>query len=400
MRRFATLAVVTAIFGCGSDDGGGSSGTGGSSSGGTSSGGTSSGGTSSGGTSSGGTSSGGSSSGGSSSGGSSSGGSSSGGTSSGGSSSGGGGGTGGSSGSGPGLSAKYPGDVGIDKDPDVVWVENFEEGSVSALLQRYEDKKASGIALDADVPAKSGGKASGKLTANGGGPNAVDFYKKLSPGYDELFVRYYAKYQSGVQWHHTGVWIGGYNPAANWPSPQAGLKPNGDDRFHVSLEPMGSGATPRMDFYNYWMKMHSWMDQPSGSTAYYGNSLVHEPTLTAKEQWQCFEIHIKLNPSGASGSGAELGLWVNDQSVIQFTDSAPLGYWVKDKFCPNSATGKECTDYKPSNPTLVPLDLQYRSTTNLKLNAFWPQNYITSGGAGSVWYDDMVIAKSRVGCIQ
>ena len=103
---------------------------------------------------------------------------------------------------------------------------------------------------------------------------------------------------------------------------------------------------------------------------------------------------------GASGSGAELGLWVNDQSVIQFTDSAPLGYWVKDKFCPNSATGKECTDYKPSNPTLVPLDLQYRSTTNLKLNAFWPQNYITSGGAGSVWYDDMVIAKSRVGCIQ
>ncbi len=388
MKGLLGASLLLVLVGCGSDDDGGA-GTGGASSGGTSSGGASSGGASSGGASSGGTSSGGASSGGASSGGASSGGTSSGGASS-----------GGTSGAGPGLAAKYPGDVGIDQDPDVIWVENFEEGSVAALVQRYDDKKQNGLTLDTDKPAKSTGSASGKLTASGAGPNAVDFYKKLSPGYDELFVRYYAKYQSGVQWHHTGVWVGGYNPASNWPSPQAGLKPNGDDRFHVSLEPMESGATPRMDFYNYWMKMHSWMDQPSGSTAYYGNSLIHDPSLTAKDQWQCFEIHIKLNPSGASGAGAELGLWVNDQSVIHFTDSAPLGYWVKDKFCPDKATGKECTDYKPSNPTLVPLDLQFRSTTALKLNAFWPQNYITSGGAGSVWYDDMVVAKSRVGCIQ
>jgi len=384
--RVLGVCFVFMLIGCGSDDGGGG-GSGGSSSGGSSSGGSPSGGASSGGASSGGASSGGA----------STGGSSTGGTSSGGAS---GAGTGGTGGSGPGLATKYPGDVGIDKDPDVIWVENFEEGSVAALVQRYEDKKQNGLSLDTDKPAKSSGSASGKLTASGAGPNAVDFYKKLSPGYDELYVRYYAKYQAGVQWHHTGVWVGGYNPASNWPSPQAGLKPNGDDRFHVSLEPMESGATPRMDFYNYWMKMHSWMDQPSGNTAYYGNSLIHDPGLTAKEQWQCFEIHIKLNPSAASGAGAELGVWVDDQSVIQFTDSAPLGYWVKDKFCPEKATGTECTNYKPANPTLVPLDLQWRSTTDLKLNAFWPQNYITKGGAGSVWYDDMVIAKKRIGCIK
>ena len=384
--RVLGVCFVFMLIGCGSDDGG-DGGSGGSSSGGSSSGGSPSGGASSGGASSGGASSGGA----------STGGSSTGGTSSGGAS---GAGTGGTGGSGPGLATKYPGDVGIDKDPDVIWVENFEEGSVAALVQRYEDKKQNGLSLDTDKPAKSSGSASGKLTASGAGPNAVDFYKKLSPGYDELYVRYYAKYQAGVQWHHTGVWVGGYNPASNWPSPQAGLKPNGDDRFHVSLEPMESGATPRMDFYNYWMKMHSWMDQPSGNTAYYGNSLIHDPGLTAKEQWQCFEIHIKLNPSAASGAGAELGVWVDDQSVIQFTDSAPLGYWVKDKFCPEKATGTECTNYKPANPTLVPLDLQWRSTTDLKLNAFWPQNYITKGGAGSVWYDDMVIAKKRIGCIK
>ena len=308
-------------------------------------------------------------------------------------------GTSGAAGAGTGLAAKYPGDVGIVADPDVVWAESFEEASVGAMLARYDDKHPDGIVFDTDVPAKSSGKASAKLTASGAGPNAVDFFKQLSPGYDELYVRYYAKYQAGAPWHHTGVWFGGYNPSTKYANPQAGLKPNGDDRFSVSLEPQEQGATPRMDFYNYWMQMRSWMDVPMGDTAYYGNAVIHDPTVTAKEQWQCFEIHVKLNPDPTSGAGAELGVWIDDQSIIQFTDAAPLGYWVKDKFCPSAATGTECTMYRPASPTLVPLDLQWRSTTALTLDNFWPQNYITDAGSGSVWYDDMVVAKTRVGCI-
>ena len=106
----------------------------------------------------------------------------------------------------------------------------------------------------------------------------------------------------------------------------------------------------------------------------------HDPTVTAKEQWQCFEINVKLNPDPASGAGAELGVWIDDRSIQQFTDAAPLGYWVKDKFCPSAATGTECTMYRPASPTLVPLDLQWRSTTALTLDNFWPQNYITDVG--------------------
>jgi hypothetical protein len=48
----------------------------------------------------------------------------------------------------------------------------------------------------------------------------------------------------------------------------------------------------------------------------------------------------------------------------------------------------------------VPLDLRMRSTAALDLNAFWPQAYVTSGPAGAVQYDDMVVAKSYVGCLQ
>ncbi len=139
---------------------------------------------------------------------------------------------------------------------------------------------------------------------------------------------------------------------------------------------------------------------PSAALLVDGNSLIHEPTLTAKEAWQCVELLIRVNPDPASAGGAELAVWIDDQPVIHFTAAAPVGYWVKDKFCPDAATGTECTDYRPANPTLAPLDLQVRTTTALTLDAFWPQNYITSGGARSVWYDDMVLATSRVGCIQ
>jgi hypothetical protein len=372
---WGAVALVIGLFGCGSDDdskGGGSGGSGNATSGGSGgSGNASSGG--SGNASSGG----------------------SGNASTGGAPSGGSGG-----GSAGGLAAQYPGDVGMENDPAVVWMENFEEASVGDLVNRYEDAKSNGITLDADVSAASSGTKSGKFTASVA-DSAADLFKKLPSGNNELFIRYYAKYQSGIQWHHTGVWVGGYNPASNYPSPQAGLKPNGDDRFSVSIEPIEPGPNPRLDTYNYWMQMHSWMDQPSGNTAYYGNSVIHEPTFEVEDDaWMCIEIHIKLNPDPSTSAGAELGVWKNNTLIAAFTDSTPMGYWIKDKFCPENSVGTECTDYKPSNPTLVPLDLQYRSVAGLDLNAFWPQNYITEGPEGSVWYDDMVLATTRVGCIE
>jgi hypothetical protein len=50
---------------------------------------------------------------------------------------------------------------------------------------------------------------------------------------------------------------------------------------------------------------------------------------------------------------------------------------------------------------MIPLDLQLRSTSDLHINAFWPQNYITdSTTEGAVQYDDMVVATERIGCLQ
>src|SRR5206468_2705690 len=110
-------------------------------------------------------------------------------------------------------------------------------------------KNAPGMALVVDKPAASCGAASMKLTA-GGAVSATDLYKQL-PGNDELYMRWYVKYQAGTLWHHSGAWFGGYNPALSYPSPGAGTKPNGDDRISFSIEPVwGSGSpNPKLDFY-------------------------------------------------------------------------------------------------------------------------------------------------------
>jgi hypothetical protein len=159
------------------------------------------------------------------------------------------------------------------------------------------------------------------------------------------------------------------------------------------------GAAPRFDFYNYWMTMHSWMAQPSGSTAYYGNALVHQNSFTIDEgRWVCLEVHIALNSDPSSARGAVLEVWKNDARVQRFDEAGPPGYWIRDKFCPRGADGTECTSYPA--PANAILDLQFRNTPALQLNAFWPQNYITAGPDGSVQYDDMVVATQRLGCLQ
>ena len=300
------------------------------------------------------------------------------------------------------LADRYPCDRGIAGDPAVVWAENFEEGSVSAVTARYNDyKNPGGMALVTDKPAGSCGAASMQFTADGrnSATQATDLYRRFDTGEDELYVRWYAKYQAGAPWHHTGVWFGGYNPSSAWPNPQAGTRPLGNDRVSFAMEPVwGSGApNPVFDFYNYWMTMHT-CSGCGGS--YWGNALISRTAFTASDNtWACIEVHAKLNADMGSDAGAVLEVWKDDALVQAFpepTERTQFGSWVQDHFCPVGADGSQC-NFTPT--ALGPLDRQFRNTTALKLNWFWPQNYITDPASGSVWFDDIVIATVRIGCL-
>src|SRR2546428_12752600 len=160
--------------------------------------------------------------------------------------------------SGSRLCGRYPCDQGIGADPDVVWHEDFEAGSVAAITARYDDYKNPGsMALVVDKPSKSCGVASMRLTAGGSSASAddaTDLYKKLlkpdGSGFDELYVRWYVKYQAGAPWHHTGVWLGGYNPPPNWPNPQAGAAALRNDPAFLWKEAVwGAPPHPPLAFF-------------------------------------------------------------------------------------------------------------------------------------------------------
>jgi hypothetical protein len=297
------------------------------------------------------------------------------------------------------LAERYPGDVGIAGDPAVVWYEGFEQASAAALGERYDQARTAGVTFDADTPLRSPGVQSARMSAGGAFGDATDLYTRLpGAGHDVLYVRYYVKHED-APYHHTGVWLGGYEPVTAWPSPQAGSRPDGDDRLSVAIEPMNAVAGGlRLDFYNYWMRMRSWQSEPASS--YYGNTKVNrDEVLAPLDAWVCVEILVRLNDDPASAAGGQLALWIDDALVYHYDQQGPLGYHVADKFCPADATSSACAPYAPPEGDRTEiLDLQWRSTTDLRLNYLWVQNYI-SQGSGAVWFDDLVAATTRIGCI-
>src|SRR5213593_1528580 len=93
-----------------------------------------------------------------------------------------------------GIAALYPGDVGIENHPDVIFVERFEEATLTELFIRWTDiLNGPAMSFSPDVPAGSPGARSLNIPWVGGGVNdGGHLYRQLSPGVaDTLYVRYY-----------------------------------------------------------------------------------------------------------------------------------------------------------------------------------------------------------------
>ncbi len=301
------------------------------------------------------------------------------------------------------LSQQYPGDEGIGDDPAVIWHEDFEQATIDELADLYDQARTDGMSFSSDPPENSAGSQSVVMEAGGDLGSATDLYTRLpdEDGYDQLYIRYYFRHHADSNYHHTRANLGGYNPPSAWPQGGAGTRPDGDDRLSVTVEPLTSGPERRMDFYNYWMNMRSWeADNPPDGEAF-GNTLIHDSNFVATDgQWHCLEVMARLNEDPDSAAGGELATWFDGELVEHFTEDGPIGYWIRDKFCPAYADTSACLDYAPPEDEREQevLDLQWRNSLDLKLNYLWIQNYI-SQGTGVVEYDDLVVATSRIGCL-
>jgi hypothetical protein len=285
-----------------------------------------------------------------------------------------------------GISALYPGDVGIENNPNVVFSEQFEEGSIANIVPRWGDVKGeSTMRLVTDVPPGSPAGHALSIPWVGGVNDGGHLYKILNPAVnDVLYIRYYIKYPTDGVSHHSGIWTGGFNPVSAWPDPNAGSRPNGSDRFMAVGE--HNNITNAFEHYDYWVGMH-----PDAGGAYWGNFLLNNPSVRMpRGQWACIEQMVKLNNPTSSYNG-EHALWIDGVKVSHLGQGFPHGHWEGGRFYQNPSDSGTFEGF------------QWRTNSALNLNFIWLQNYSPDDPAGfssTILYDHVVVAKSYIGCMQ
>ncbi len=304
-----------------------------------------------------------------------------------------------------GIAARYPGDIGIAKDADVVFTEGFEGGSPAGLKPTWSDVKNSGdMTFDSDKPADSGGKKSLLYTHTGGKNTGGHLYKPLKPGHEKLFLRFYTKFAEDCNPIHHFVHMGGLNPQPNWPMGGAGNRPNGAKRFTTAIEP--HGKTWAWDYYTYWKDMGG--SPPRGQT--WGNSFLrHLAPKIKRGKWACIELMVKLNDVGEKNG--EQAFWLDGKLVSHLGKGFPKGKWIFDKFSPGkSGYNVRWSDEKGGKVETqvpeggVPFEgFEWRTSKDLKLSYLWILLYITKAPkdkVSKVWFDDIVLAKKYIGPIK
>jgi hypothetical protein len=298
------------------------------------------------------------------------------------------------------LANQYPHDIGIENNPNVLYVEQFED-DLSAIFSRYSDiGNANGMSLDNDVPEGSMGSNSLRISCIPGVNTGGHLYRRLPTGFDSIaYVRYYVKYPESSKGniHHEGVWFGGYNPSSLWPLPGAGTCGLGDRRISIGFEPVWQNVDPHgMDTYLYWGDMRSWND----GTSCFGNTLVTQgveefgqepiegnyPTITFDE-WMCIEIMVKLNQPATAYNG-ELAVWINGESIGHWGPGFPNGHWLRDKWY-NNPVGQAFEGFR------------WRNTPDLIINWSWILFFHSNPNAPAshIKYDHIVMAKEYIGPI-
>src|ERR1043166_9578688 len=150
------------------------------------------------------------------------------------------------------LADQYPGDLGIEKDPAVLFADNFESGD----LRKWDQVRGSIIAVS-NAPHAGGFCAQAEMLRgrNTGG----DAIKWFMPGADRVHVRLYVKFSADYQYLHHFIWLSA-NPRTNrWQAfGKAGLKPDGT-YFSSGMEAWfawGKNPPPgELNFYSYFLDM-------------------------------------------------------------------------------------------------------------------------------------------------
>ncbi len=285
-----------------------------------------------------------------------------------------------------GIAAKYPGDVGIEKDPAVVLHDDFEDASNAESLRRKWD-----FAVHHDKQIRIAGEA-GNIH---GGRKALEFTvpkqeqelsnaisKRVKDEQDVLFLRYYSKFEKGfdqVGSSHNGSTISAHYHQDGRATP--GVPADGKNKFLICFENWRGEAKTKppgdLNVYIYWPEQKTGFGDhffPSGTVipfsynrsgaATFGKQFIDRPDIIPElDRWYCYEVMLKANTVGKRDG--RVACWLDGRLIADF---------------PN---------------------LRFRDVASLKIDHFGIGLHIGSNTIreNKKWYDDVVAATSYIGPI-
>lgn len=236
------------------------------------------------------------------------------------------------------IAAKYPDDFGIADDPDVIFTDDFEswkneseppKGKWSIRKNKVSRTRVTPgqTVIDGSPgPGKSvlemacwtpgSGSQTGGLSLKLGNYNHAN--EGLGNGYDEIYVRYYIKFDDEYRIvRNHGANLGGRDVKrkdAAWVG-SAGIRDvSTRGYFYSGVQPRGKSGSEELEmgFYSY----HLDKKGPWGE-----NYEVQRRIPVKVGRWYCIERHMKLNsvdrskPDPANADGIE-ELWIDGQLTI------------------------------------------------------------------------------------
>jgi hypothetical protein len=247
---------------------------------------------------------------------------------------------------GTGIASKYPGDVGIGSDPNVLFFDDFESYQTpNDLWNRWDNVyQVSDTTIVTAAPNVFAGKQSLAFTLHQVSTevaNAVD--KVLSPEQDAVHLRYYSKFDTSFDIptsSHNGASISAhyYNGFNATP----GVPADGTNKYLVNLEdfqPDTTTAPPGyLNLYVYWpLQRSNYGDHflPNGDVypntsikADFGPQFVSRPNIIpTRDVWHCWEYMLRANTPGMTDGEVTVwldGVLVADFGNLRFRDIATL----------------------------------------------------------------------------
>jgi hypothetical protein len=234
-----------------------------------------------------------------------------------------------------GIAQKYPGDIGIGDDPDVIFADDFESYTdASKLWDRWDNTFQ---AAQTRIATEAGNVFAGKQAVEFTLPaqdkelsNAVQ--KVLTTELDALYLRWYSKFDSNfdvVGSSHNGGGISAHYFIGNQATP--GIPADGKNKFLTEFEHWrGEAATKspgQMNVYIYHPEQRdnygdhffpSGLVLPNTSIPYdFGPDFKPQPEVIPElDHWYCYEYMVKANTPGQRDG--RITLWVDGKQIADF----------------------------------------------------------------------------------